>query len=229
MPSLWLVQQGHNVAALRPSSHSNLCVALKHMETARFPSRLLQAGAVVAGRSVNRWHLCGGPWTACTFVVVCEQLILLWVSVNSWHIIHCICHFPFVFTLQRIFRRLRVIILPTPENVKRHNTGQQRPIFNCSLQLRLTGDSGTPRHPDRSSTVHCQSELLGTDESTVFAGRWWGVCPICSGLQTAKTSWFSLKNYHFPVVCWKADTFLVVCGNINNITNKKITSHVRLG
>jgi hypothetical protein len=53
-----------------------------------------------------------------------------------------------------------VIVLPTPENVKRHTTGQQRPIFNCSLQLRLTVDSGTPRHPARSSTVHCPPSSL---------------------------------------------------------------------
>ena len=46
-----------------------------------------------------------------------------------------------------------MIILPTPENVKRHTTGQQRPILNCSLPLRLTVDSGTPCHPARSSTV----------------------------------------------------------------------------
>ena len=76
-----------------------------------------------------------------------------------------------------ISRRLQVINLTTPENVKRHTTGQQRPIFNCSLQLQLTVDSGTPRHPARSSTVHCQSELLGTVENTIFAGRWCGVCP----------------------------------------------------
>ena len=93
------------------------------------------------------------------------------------NILRCICHFPFVFTQQRISRRLQVINLTTPENVKRHTTGQQRPIFNCSLQLRLTVDSGTPRHPARSSTVHCQSDLLGTVENTSFAGRWCGVCP----------------------------------------------------
>ena len=91
-------------------------------------------------------------------------------------ILRCICHFPFVFTLRRIFRCLQVIVLPTPENVKRHTTGQQRPIFSCSLQLRLTVDRGTPRHRARSSTVHCQSELLGTVENTVFAGRWCGIC-----------------------------------------------------
>ena len=70
-----------------------------------------------------------------------------------------------------------MIILPTPENAKRNTTGQQRPISNCSLQLQLTVDSGTPRYPARSSTVHCQSELFGTVENTVFAGRWCGVCP----------------------------------------------------
>ena len=62
---------------------------------------------------------------------------------TSWpstyiYILRCICHFPFEFTLLRIFRRLQVIIFPTPENVKRHTTVQQRPIFNCSLQLGLT-------------------------------------------------------------------------------------------
>ena len=93
-------------------------------------------------------------------------------------ILHCICQFPFVFTLQRIFRRLQVIILLTPENVKRHTTGQQSPFFNCSLQLRLTVDIGTPYHLARSSTVHCQPELLGTVENTVFAGQWCGVCPM---------------------------------------------------
>ena len=92
-------------------------------------------------------------------------------------ILRCICHFPFVFTLRRICRCLQVIILPIPENVKRHTTGKQRPIFNCSLQLRLTVDSGTPRHPAWSSTVNCQLELLGTIENTVFAGRWCGGCP----------------------------------------------------
>ena len=93
-------------------------------------------------------------------------------------ILCCICHFPFVFILQRIFRRLQVIILPTTGNVKRHITGQRRPIFNCSLQLQPTVDSGTPHHSTRSSTVHCQSDLLGTVENTVFAGRWCGFCPI---------------------------------------------------
>ena len=38
-------------------------------------------------------------------------------------------HFPFIFNLQRIFRRLQVKILPTPENVKHHTTSQKRPIF----------------------------------------------------------------------------------------------------
>ena len=66
-------------------------------------------------------------------------------------------HFPFVFTLQRIFRRLQVNILLTPEIVKRHSPGQQRSIFNCSLQLQLTVDSGTPR-------------------------RWCGICPNLSHL-----------------------------------------------
>ena len=67
-----------------------------------------------------------------------------------------------------------MIILLTPENVKGHTTGQQRPIFNCSLQLRLTVDSGTLRHPAHSSTVHWQSQLFGTIENT---SRWRGVCP----------------------------------------------------
>ena len=97
---------------------------------------------------------------------------------RSFITLRCICHFPFVFILQRIFRCLPVIIHPTPENFKCHTTGQQGPIFNCSLQLRLTMDSGTPCHPARSSTVHhCQLELLGTVENTVFAGRWCGVSP----------------------------------------------------
>ena len=96
---------------------------------------------------------------------------------NGLFILRCICHFPFILTLQRIFRRMQVIILPTPENVKHNTTGQRGPIFNCSLKLWLTVDSGTPCHPAQSSTVHCQFELLGTVENTIFAGRWCGVFP----------------------------------------------------
>ena len=35
-------------------------------------------------------------------------------------------------------------------------------VFNCSEHLRLTVHSGAPSRMARSSTVHCQSELLGT-------------------------------------------------------------------
>ena len=107
------------------------------------------------------------------------------------YILRCICHFPFVFTLMRIFRRLQLIIFPSPENVKRHTTVQQRPIFNCSLQLGLTVYNKTPGHSAWSSTVHCQLELLGTVENTVFAGRWCGVCP-------------SLNQMSFNVLKWKS-------------------------
>ena len=95
------------------------------------------------------------------------------VQMCTIHILLCICHYLYLPCREYS----NVIILPTPENVKHHTTGQQRPILNCSLQLRLTVDSGTPRHPARSSTVHCQSELLRTIENTVFPGRWCGVCP----------------------------------------------------
>ena len=102
-------------------------------------------------------------------------------SAVSLSILRFNCHFPFVFSLRRIFRHLQVVILPTPENVKRHTTGRQRPILNCSLQLWLTEilASGFPRHPAHISTgLHfCQSELLGTVKNTVFSGRWCGVCP----------------------------------------------------
>ena len=69
----------------------------------------------------------------------------------------------FIFNLQRIVKRLQVNMLPTPDNVKRHTTIYQRPIFNCSLQLRLTEmlASGAPRHLACSSTgLHfCQSGI----------------------------------------------------------------------
>ena len=55
-------------------------------------------------------------------------------------------------------------------------------LKTTALTTLLTVDSGTPRHPAWSCTIHCtalhiQSELLGTVENTVFAGRWCGVCP----------------------------------------------------
>ena len=126
-------------------------------------------------------------------------------SEKSWRrrsILRCICHFPFVFTLLKIFRRLQVIILSTPKNVKRHTTGQQRPMFNCSLQLQLKVDSGTPRHLARSYFVHCQSDFLGTVENTVFAGQWCEVCPKgCQGQDInvwRKDSGVSLSGYNTP-------------------------------
>ena len=112
-------------------------------------------------------------------MITCRRLNILcrvntkgkWQIQRRMSILRCIWHFPFVFTLQRICRRLQVIIHITPENVKRHTTGQKRPVFNCSLQLLLTVDSRNPRHWARSSSVHCQTELLGTVENNVFASR----------------------------------------------------------
>ena len=132
------------------------------------------------------------------------------------HILRCICHIPFVFTLQRIFRRLQVIILPTPENVKRHTTGQQRPILNCSLHLWLTEmlASGVSRHPARISTGShfYQSELLGTVENTVFAGRWCSVCP--SVLFTALSKVSLTCTRHFTRHCTLHHTTLHTQHNI---------------
>ena len=69
------------------------------------------------------------------------------------YILRCCCHFPFIFNLQRIFNRPQVNILPTLENVRRHTTSYQRPIFNCSLKLRLkeTRRYGPLRGPTSSS------------------------------------------------------------------------------
>ena len=92
-------------------------------------------------------------------------------------VICCCFHFLFILNLQRLFRRLQVIILPTPENVKRHTTSYQRFILDCSLQLKLTEKlaSGAPCHMARSSTGlnFCQSELLWTVTNTAFGS--WGV------------------------------------------------------
>ena len=77
----------HTSSNARPSSHSNLCVASKHIKTANFLWNPLQTGAGVAGRSVNGWHLCVGLWTACNFVLICEQLTRLWWSGSSWNLL----------------------------------------------------------------------------------------------------------------------------------------------
>ena len=163
----------------------------------KFPNFFLKrhnSGLIPVLRKLT--HLCGGPSVA----TLGRIQMLLWpmkilklsqLSLGRLciYILHCIGHFPFVFTLQ-------VIIVPTPENVKRHTRGQRRPIFNCSLQLRLTVESGTPRHPARSSTIHCQSELLGTVKNSVFAGRWCGVCPN----QQARAKPGSNIKHHFFIL-----------------------------
>ena len=71
------------------------------------------------------------------------------IGVRESFILRCICHFSYVFTLQRIFRRLQVIILPTPENVKRH----------------------TPAGEDLFSTVPCNSDWQKCSPVGFFAIR----------------------------------------------------------
>ena len=102
-------------------------------------------------------------------------------------LLYC-CHFPFIFNLLRISRRLQVIILPTPENVKHHNTSYQRTNFDNSLQLPLTEmfTSGAPGRPVWSSTGShlCQSELLRKEEEkNIVFGSWW--CDVCPTLPFA--------------------------------------------
>ena len=97
-----------------------------------------------------------------------------------------------------------MIILPTPENVKRHTTGQQRPIFNCSLQLRLTVELLAIRLRAPLSTVSRScSEQLKTPSS--LAG---GVAFVPKSV---------LKHYHQTPVSWETltltilDTGIYVC------------------
>ena len=69
----------------------------------------------------------------CTGLHICQLVLLGFANYIAFvdricsvcAILHCICHFPFLFTLLRIFRRLQVIIVPTPGNVKCRTTGQQ--------------------------------------------------------------------------------------------------------
>ena len=101
-----------------------------------------------------------------------------WRRSNNNTIFRCSCHFPFIFTLQRIFRRLQVIILPTPENVKCHTTTYQKPISDrpCDSDRQKCLPSGFELHW-QSGLHFCCSEWLKTVENTVFRSWCCGVWP----------------------------------------------------
>ena len=98
--------------------------------------------------------------------------------------------------------RLHYISHSRLTNTRELQTLHQRPA-QTYFQLFLATptdsavESGTPRHPARSSTVHCQWELLATVENTVFTGRWWRLSHSCCLLLSC-----CLFTLHLTNFCW---------------------------
>ena len=93
---------------------------------------------------------------------------------TALHILRCIF---VVFTLQRIFRRLQVIILPTPENVHRPAKTYFQ-LFLATLTDRnacqcISLQSGSNFHSLAFLSVRVARNIW----KTVLDGRWCGVCP----------------------------------------------------